>query len=85
MKRFILLLLLFASIARMSAQTFKYGKAKRLKANKFKRAGYRFKGWATSKAKAKKGKVKYKNKKKVKNLTATGKTVKLYAVWKKKK
>ena len=70
---------------KMKAQTFAYGKAKRLRANKFKRKGYRFKGWATSKAKAKKGKVKYKNKRKVKNLTATGRTVKLYAAWKKKK
>ena len=69
---------------KMKAQTFTYGKAKKLTANKFKREGYVFKGWATSKSQAKKGKVKYKNKKSVKNLTATGKTVKLYAVWKKK-
>ena len=69
---------------KMSVQKFTYGKAKRLTANKFKREGYAFKGWATSKAKAKKGKVKYKNKKKVKNLVTTGKTVRLYAVWKKK-
>lgn len=41
-------------------------------------------GWATSVANAKKGKVKFKNKKAVKNLVITGKTVKLYAVWKKK-
>ena len=61
-----------------------YGKAKKLSANKFKRNGYAFKGWAKSKADAKKGKVAYKNKKKVKNLVTNGKTVKLYAVWKKK-
>ena len=61
-----------------------YGKSKKLSANKFKRNGYAFKGWATSKSAAKKGKIKYKNKKSVKNLTMTGKTVKLYAVWKKK-
>ena len=68
----------------MATQTFKYGKAANLTANKFKRKGYKFKGWAKSKALAKKGKVAYKNKKKVKNLVTTGKTVKLYAVWKKK-
>ena len=59
-----------------------YGKAKKLPKNKFTRSGYKFNGWATSKSKAKKGTVAYKNKKKVKNLTTTGKTVKLYAVWK---
>ena len=69
---------------KMTAQTFKYGKAKKLKANKFKRKGYTFKGWAKSAKLAKKGKVAYKNKKKVKNLLRNGKTVKLYAVWKKK-
>lgn len=41
-------------------------------------------GWATSAANAKAGKVAYKNKQAVKNLITTGKTVKLYAVWKKK-
>ncbi len=68
----------------MPAQKMTYGKAKKLTANKFKRKGYTFKGWAKSKALAKKGKVAYKNKKKVKNLVTNGKTVKLYAVWKKK-
>ena len=68
----------------MAVQKMTYGKAKKLSANKFKREGYVFKGWATSKSNAKKGKVKYKNKKSVKNLVTTGKTVKLYAVWKKK-
>ena len=68
----------------MAAQTMTYGKAKKLTANKFKRKGYTFKGWAKSKALAKKGKIAYKNKKAVKNLVTTGKTVKLYAVWKKK-
>ena len=66
----------------MAVESFTYGKAKKLSANKFKRKGYAFKGWATSKARAKKGKVAYKDKKKVKNLVTTGKTVKLYAVWK---
>ena len=61
------------------AQTFKYGEAKALKANAFKRKGYAFQGWA----KKKDGPVVFKNKKTVKNLTTTGGTVKLYAVWKK--
>ncbi len=69
---------------KMADEKFTYGKAKRLTANKFKRKGYVFKGWAKSKALAKKGKVAYKNKQKVKNLVTNGKTVKLYAVWKKK-
>jgi uncharacterized repeat protein (TIGR02543 family) len=65
---------------KMKTQSFKYGKAKRLRKNKFKRNGYVFKGWATKKH----GKVKYKDRKKVKNLTNKGKTIRLYAVWKKK-
>ncbi len=69
---------------KMAAQAMTYGKAKKLTANKFKRKGYVFKGWAKSKTLAKKGKVAYKNKKSVKNLVTNGKTVKLYAVWKKK-
>ena len=68
---------------KMKVQAMTYGKAKKLSANKFKREGYVFKGWATSKSNARKGKVKYKNKKSVKNLVMNGKTVKLYAVWKK--
>jgi uncharacterized repeat protein (TIGR02543 family) len=69
---------------KMSTQAMTYGKAKKLTANKFKAPkGKKFAGWAKSKALAKKGKVAYKNKKAVKNLTTTGKTVKLYAVWKK--
>ena len=59
-----------------------YGKKVTLRANAFKKSGYKFKGWA----KKKNGTVAYKNKAKVKNLTATnGKTVTLYAVWKKAK
>ena len=69
---------------KMAVEKFTYGKAKKLMANKFTRKGYVFKGWATSKANARKGVVKYKNKKTVKNLVTNGKTVKLYAVWKKK-
>jgi uncharacterized repeat protein (TIGR02543 family) len=70
---------------KMPAQTMTYGKAKKLTANKFTAPkGKKFAGWATSKANARKGVVKYKNKASVKNLVTTGKTVKLYAVWKKK-
>jgi uncharacterized repeat protein (TIGR02543 family) len=70
---------------KMATQAMTYGKAKKLTANKFTAPkGKKFVGWAKSKADAKAGKVAYKNKKKVKNLITTGKTVKLYAVWKKK-
>ncbi len=67
----------------MAVQKMTYGKAKKLAKNKFKREGYVFKGWAKSKTLAKKGKVAYRNGMSVKNLTASGKTVKLYSVWKK--
>ena len=69
---------------KMTNQKMIYGESAKLKANKFTKKGYRFVGWAKSKKLAMKGKVTYKNKKKVKNLTKNGKTVKLYAVWKKK-
>lgn len=79
---------------KMAAQTLAYGKAAKLRKNVFTKKGYVFAGCATSKANAKrgvvayanakKGKVKYKNAQAVKNLNITGKTVKLYAVWKKK-
>ena len=69
---------------KMAVQKMTYGKSKKLSANKFKRKGYVFKGWAKSKALAKKGKVAYKNKKSVKNLVKNGTTVKLFAVWEKK-
>ncbi len=68
---------------KMAVEKFTYGKAKKLTANKFKRKGYTFKGWAKSKALAQKGTVTYRNKQAVKNLVTNGKTVKLYAVWKK--
>lgn len=58
-----------------------YGKKYRLSANKFKKDGYKFVGWNTKKNG--KGKM-YKNKAKIKNLTSkNGKTVTLYAQWKK--
>ena len=64
----------------MKAQVIKRGKATKLSANKFKRAGYRFAGWNTKKNG--KGKA-YKNKQSVKNLAKAGKKVVLYAQWKK--
>jgi len=55
-----------------------YGTTKTLTTNAFKRTGYTFAGWSTSKS----GSVKYKNKASVKNLSSTnGATVTLYAVW----
>ena len=57
-----------------------YGKNVTLTANAFKRTNYTFLGWATKKDATE---AKYTDKAKVKNLTATnGKTVTLYAVWK---
>ena len=69
-------------MGKMKTLSVTYDKTVKLTANAFKRTGYKFEGWA----KKKNGKVVYKNKAKVKNLTATnGKTVTLYAVWKKAK
>ena len=66
----------------MKALSATYDKNVSLRANAFKRTGYKFAGWAKTKT----GKVAYKNKAKVKNLTdKNGKTVTLYAVWKKAK
>ena len=57
-----------------------YGKNVTLTANAYKRTNYTFLGWATKKDATA---AKYTDKQKVKNLTATdGKTVTLYAVWK---
>lgn len=59
----------------------KYGTSYKLTANKFERKGYTFKNWNTKKNG--KGKT-YKDKASVKNLaSANGKTVTLYAQWKK--
>lgn len=65
----------------MDKQTkLRYDKSYELKSNAFKRTGYEFTGWNTTKDG--KGKT-YKNKAAVKNLTtANGKTVTLYAQWK---
>lgn len=65
---------------KMGAQKVKRGKRAALRANKFKRSGYKFAGWNTKRN----GKGKsLKNKAKVRNLVKKGKTVKLYAQWKK--
>lgn len=62
----------------MSNLAMTYDVAKALTSNSFSRAGYKFKGWATSAS----GSVKYTDGQSVKNLTATdNSTVRLYAVW----
>lgn len=64
----------------MSVQTIVRDNATALKANKFTRNGYTFAGWNTKKN----GKGQsFKNKAKVGNLAKAGKTVALYAQWKK--
>ena len=66
----------------MSAQTIKRNAAKKLRANAFARTGYLFAGWNT---KADGSGTAYADAQKVKNLGKAGKTVKLYAQWKKAK
>ena len=65
---------------KMTAQQITRGTTKALTANTFKRAGYKFTGWNTKKDGSGKS---YKNKQRVKNLAAAGKTITLYAQWKK--
>ena len=66
----------------MKALSATYDKNVTLRANAFKRTGYKFAGWAKTKT----GKVAYKNKAKVKNLTTVNdRVVTLYAVWKRAK
>lgn len=65
----------------MAAQAITYGKATKLTKNVFMRSGYIFIGWAKKKG----GAVAYTNAQGVKNLTAAGKTITLYAVWAKAK
>jgi uncharacterized repeat protein (TIGR02543 family) len=62
---------------KMANQTMTYGKAATLTKNAFKRSGWTFLGWATSKT----GAVAYKNAAEVKNLRTDGKTTTLYAKW----
>lgn len=64
------------AVGKSYSQTVDFNKKTRIKANKFKRAGYAFVGWSTSK----KGKVILKNKASVKKLT-NKKQIKLYAIW----
>lgn len=64
----------------MSSQKMTYGKTAKLNANKFERDGCVFLGWA----KTKNGALAYKNRQAVKNLTANGGDVTLYAQWSKK-
>ena len=62
---------------KMSRESFRYGKAKKLSKNRFKRTGYVFRGWSNRPN----GKVLFRNGQQVKNLTKTGQTVRLYAIW----
>ena len=64
----------------MKAQAIERGKSTALKANAFTRHNYKFVGWNTKKNG--KGKT-FKNKTRVKNLAKAGKTVTLYAQWRK--
>ena len=61
----------------MPVESFQYGKAKALTRNRFTRLGYMFAGWSDRPN----GAVKFSDGKKVKNLTKTGYTIHLYAVW----
>jgi uncharacterized repeat protein (TIGR02543 family) len=61
----------------MALQKHTYGNALKLSANRFKRQGYSFAGWATKSN----GPLKFKDKASVKNLTKAGRTIKLYALW----
>ena len=65
----------------MASQTVTYDKSTKLKANRFKKSGYVLKSWNTKKN----GKGNsYTNQKTIKNLTyVNGKTITLYAQWKK--
>ena len=62
----------------MANEEFEVGVAKALTANAFKRTGYTFQGWATSTD----GEVEYSDKQSVVNLTTSGSTVNLFAIWK---
>jgi uncharacterized repeat protein (TIGR02543 family) len=62
---------------KMANQTMTYNKAAKLTKNAFKRSGWTFLGWATSKT----GAVVYKNAAEVKKLRTDGKTTTLYAKW----
>jgi uncharacterized repeat protein (TIGR02543 family) len=71
-----------ATFGTMKSKTLTYDTAYTLTANAYKRTGYTFAGWNT---KADGSGKSYKNKASVQNLTSTdGKTITLYAQWKKK-
>jgi uncharacterized repeat protein (TIGR02543 family) len=70
---------------KMPVQKFTYGKAQKLASNKFTRKGYVFGGWAIRDPLATVPKVAYRNGQAVKNLSIDGRTVKLYAVWKRRR
>ena len=70
---------------KMPVQTFTYGQAQKLASNKFTRKGYVFGGWAIRDPLATVPKVAYRNGQAVKNLSTDGRTVKLYAVWKRRR
>jgi uncharacterized repeat protein (TIGR02543 family) len=69
---------------KMPVQKFKYGDARHLVPNQFTRDGYVFGGWVIRDPLATVGKVAYQDGQKVKNLSPDGRTVKLYAVWKRR-
>lgn len=72
-----------ATSGSMSTKQYQYDSSFKLSANKYKKTGYTFVGWSTKKNG--KGKI-YSNKDTVKNLSAEhGKTITLYAQWKKNK
>ena len=64
---------------KMAAQTLTYGVAAALRKNTFKRGGYTFQGWSRTPT----GSIAYRNGTSVKNLTRSGSTITLYAIWKK--
>jgi hypothetical protein len=65
-------------------QKFTYGKSQKLADNRFVRDGYVFGGWAIRDPLATVPKIYYRNGQVVKNLSPDGRTVVLYAVWKKR-
>lgn len=69
-------------VGSMQESIHTYDEIKLLTANIFKKTGYTFKGWSTSKT----GNVEYTDKQAVKNITnIKDKTITLYAVWEKEK
>ncbi len=69
---------------KMPVQVFTYGKPQKLVGNRFTRKGYVFGGWAIRDPLATVPKIAYRNGQAVANLSRDGRTVKLYAVWKRR-